>query len=375
MKLVIVSHTEHYLNENNQVVGWGPTVRELNHLITDFDEIVHCAPLYAGAAPPSAMPYTNERIKHVALKPSGGDSMRDKLSVIITAPANLRIVKKALAKADLYQFRAPTGMGVYMIPWLKWFSGKPGWFKYAGNWVQRGAPLGYRVQRFFLKKFKNHFVTINGRWPNQPDHLLTFENPCLTREEISDGNALIKTKVYDAGLNFCFVGRLESAKGVGRILDAFARLNKESRIQALHFVGDGPEREAFEKKSKSLPMRVTFHGFLSRDAVAEVMKCCHVFLLPSLSEGFPKVIAEAVNFGCVPVVSDASSIGQYVRDGENGFLTDHKDSSAQSLVEKLEVLLAHPDLKTLAVKGKRMAAKFSFEYYNRRIQSEILPFL
>jgi hypothetical protein len=57
MKLVIISHTEHYISSDGAVVGWGPTVREIDHLTQLFDIVYHCAPLYKGQAPQSALPY------------------------------------------------------------------------------------------------------------------------------------------------------------------------------------------------------------------------------------------------------------------------------------------------------------------------------
>ena len=57
MRLLIVSHTPHY-RAAGQLVGWGPTVRELDHLVELFDEVVHIAPVYDGQAPGSALAYT-----------------------------------------------------------------------------------------------------------------------------------------------------------------------------------------------------------------------------------------------------------------------------------------------------------------------------
>ena len=45
MKLVVISHTEHFINSQGEVVGWGPTVIEINHLLDLFEEIVHIAVL------------------------------------------------------------------------------------------------------------------------------------------------------------------------------------------------------------------------------------------------------------------------------------------------------------------------------------------
>ncbi|RMH12405.1 MAG: capsular biosynthesis protein, partial [Gammaproteobacteria bacterium] len=53
MKLAIISHTEHYLR-NGQIVGWGPTITEINHLTEIFEEIWHVAVFKEEPAPPSA---------------------------------------------------------------------------------------------------------------------------------------------------------------------------------------------------------------------------------------------------------------------------------------------------------------------------------
>ena len=190
MKLAIISHTAHYYSPDGTLVGWGPTITEISHLAAHFDHIYHVAFLHSEAPPPSAIPYQATNISFLALPPSGGKSMLGKFSVLKTAPAVLKIVRETLKKVDAFQLRTPVGMGVYLIPWLTLFSNKKGWYKYAGNWKQKKAPIGYAWQRALLKK-QSRTVTINGAWPGQPKHCLTFENPCLTEVERKNGEKII----------------------------------------------------------------------------------------------------------------------------------------------------------------------------------------
>ena len=90
---------------------------------------------------------------------------------------------------------------VFLIPYLTLFSNKKGWYKYAGNWNQEQPPLGYRIQRYLLIK-QSRLVTINGRWPNQPNHCLTFENPCLRNEDLEIGKKIAVNKSIDNKINF-----------------------------------------------------------------------------------------------------------------------------------------------------------------------------
>jgi len=369
LRLAIISHTEHFLRDG-QVVGWSPTVTEINHLANDFDEIWHLAVLHQEAAPPSALPYTSERIHFVPLRPFGGPRIFDKLGTLWQAPEVIRKVREVLRKVDVWQFRAPTGIGVFLIPWLSLFNRQPGWFKYAGNWAQENPPLGYRVQRFWLQYLQQRKVTINGRWPNQPAHCLSFENPCLTEEDRSRGLKVTAGKSYTAPYRLCFVGRLETAKGVGRILEALQGFPHPDLIEMVHFVGDGPERHRFEQLAQDAKVPVKFHGFLPREKVFDLYKECHFFLLPSVSEGFPKVLAEAANFGCIPLVSDVSSIPHYIHEGQNGFLWKREEDFKASFNRLFH--FSQDQLKTMALEGYQLGALFTFERYGQRIKKEIL---
>lgn len=354
-------------------MGWGATVRELDNLTKVFDKVIHLAPLHTDSIPSGMLSYCSDRVEFVPLLPSGGERFVEKLGIIKTAKHNLSIVSQTLARADVFQFRAPTGMGVYMIPYLL-TCGKPGWFKYAGNWVQKNPPMGYWLQRTMLRLLGKHKVTINGQWPNQKPNQLSFENPCLTEDERKDGEMAVKDKNFSSDFNFIFVGRLEDAKGVQKILNVFAKLS-HPKIGNIHFVGDGPSRQTYETFVKTHKLNnVIFHGFLARERINELLKSSHIFLLPSsASEGFPKVIAEAANYGTIPVVSDVSSIGQYVIEDKTGLIVKNADESI--LCKKiLKALDAEPSwLRNVSRQAYEMAKKFTYNHYNNRIISEIVP--
>jgi len=371
MKLAIISHTEHYTSSDGTIVGWGPTISELNHLAPHFEEIIHLAFLHSEVAPPSSLPYVANNIRFVPLPVQGGKTIGQKLTILTSMFKTIKIVRNVLKEVDAFQLRTPTGIGVYLIPYLTLFQKKTGWFKYAGNWKQEHPPLGYRLQRWMLKK-QSRLVTINGAWDDQPSHCLTFENPCLTAEERNIGIEVIQQKAYQKPFSFLFVGRLEDEKGVQRILDAFAKWEEKDSYIEIHFVGNGPHRDRYEEFAKEHQIRAKFHGFMDRDTVFQLYRSCHFLLLPSkASEGFPKVIAEAMNFGCIPIVSTISSIGQYVNKA-NGFPLDTVD--VEGLLQVLNSMETQDEvtLRHKALEGYKTANRFMFEYYNKRILTEIL---
>lgn len=372
--LAIISHTEHYKTETGDIVGLGSTVTEINHLLEVFDEVVHVAMLHQNSPPPSALPYTSDKIKFVALPALGGPKLSDKIAIVWKAPSVLKIIKRVIQKTDYFQFRAPTGIGVFVIPYLIIFSSKKGWFKYAGNWKQKNAPLAYSFQRWLLKNQKRN-VTINGHWDDQPSHCLTFENPCLTSEEISEGKAItVRKSIEHTGVNLCFVGRLEEEKGIGVLIKALSSLDacEKSKIKDIHIVGDGIAMKAYKENTKASGLNFVFHGFLSRKEVHHIYKISHAIVLPSASEGFPKVIAEAMNYGCLPMVSDISSIAHYVKDGINGFL--FYPITLENLTDTMKKMLnlsGFQYAKMIQAQNQELK-KFTYSYYNKRLREELL---
>lgn len=367
MRLAIISHTEHFKDTEGNIVGWGPTVREINYLANNFEHVFHVACFHNTSAPPSATAYTAKNVEFVALPPFGGKSVYEKLSVLTTAPQIIKIVSEVIDKVDAVQLRMPTGMGNYLLPYLSFY--KPNialWVKYAGNWADKNAPLGYKFQKWWLKKnFLHCPVTINGKWSHQPAHCQSFENPCIEELEQVVGMDLVTNKKYNIPLTGIFVGRLEEWKGVDRIIQSISILYNKG-IKTFHFVGGGDKLDYYSELVQRMgsPMKIIFHDYLKRDDISRLFIQSHIILLPSDSEGFPKVIAEAANYGCVPIVSNISSIPHYINDG-NGFLWDMNDLSFGEYISNLD--FSEHNLKAKAQNVFEMSKLFSFKKYNASI--------
>lgn len=371
--LTIISHTEHYKTANGTIVGLGSTVTEINHLTSVFDEIRHVAMLHKDEPLNNSRPYTSDKITFIPIATVGGTTILDKFTIVWTAPKILSTVRKALKGSDYFQFRAPTGIGVFVIPYLMFFTSKKGWFKYAGNWKQENAPLAYKFQKWLLKS-QSRPVTINGFWEDQPSHCLTYENPCLTSVEIEAGQQVILSKKIEYPLELCFVGRMETAKGMDLIIDTLKCLDNEQRIKigAIHLVGSGAQMGAYQKRAETWSLPFVFHGYLSRNEVHDIYKRSNAILLPSASEGFPKVIAEAMNYGCLPIVSNVSSISHYIKNFENGFLMEDLTVSALNACLLNLFTLKQTDYSQMTSTSMDFINSFSYTYYNQRLVKDIL---
>ena len=373
MKLLIISHTEHYKHEDGTIVGLASTVKEINFLAEHFDKIYHIAMFHKEAAPSNTLAYNSDKVEFVPIPAFGGPQLLDKLSILWYAPKVLLTLHKYLKKVDRFQFRAPTAIGVYVIPFLTKFTSKKGWYKYAGNWTQENPPKSYEIQRDRLIK-QTRPVTINGKWNNQPEHCISFENPCLTEDDIAKGRQVITNKKLIEKLTFCFVGRLEDEKGVRLLIEAFLDLSsvEKEKIKEVILVGSGKKRDVYETMTQNQDVQFNYTGFLSKDEVNEIYKTSHFFLLPSYSEGFPKVIAEAMNYGCLPIVSDVSSIGQYVKDKENGLLINPLTPQELKDCISFVLKLSNDQYQNYLSMSENLLERFTYSWYIKRLFEEVI---
>ena len=103
-----------------------------------------------------------------------------------------------------------------------------------------------------------------------------------------------------------YVGKYSAAKGLPWLLDAVERLAAERPGFELHVVGSGTgaEADALRERMERMAPLVKLHGTLSQDDLAELLRACRAFVLPSFYEGVPLVVVEALACGCRPVATD-----------------------------------------------------------------------
>ncbi len=373
MKLVIISHTPHY-RRRGEIVGWGPTIREIDQISEMFDRVVHIAPMHSKDAPESALPYESPRIRVRAVAPAGGAGIKNKLAILRQIRSYTRTIRHELLDADAVHVRCPANISLVALILLMLISlPRRRWLKYAGNWNPVGKePWSYTFQRWLLRKsWHNGVVTVNGEWSNQPSFVHSFFNPCLDEQELLEGRQQSVIKQMIDPVRLIFVGRLDSGKGVGRILQIVARFKESGGSVLLDLVGDGNERPQFEQLAKNLGINdlVTFHGWLPRDAIAPFYSRAHLMILPSRSsEGWPKVLSEAMAYGVVPLASNVSSIPQYLAKFGCGQAFAPGDLDA--FMDSILWYSTHPQAwKEEAVRAVKAAELFDYTHHCKAVRS------
>lgn len=140
--------------------------------------------------------------------------------------------------------------------------------------------------------------------------------------------------------NVLYAGRLSEEKNLGTLIRAAAALVDRLDLQ-LTFVGDGPVRRDLEASARVLRVPVSFRPFVDHRDMPALFADADAFVLPSRTEGHPKVLLEAMSCGVPCVASDVDGNRAILGDAEAGLLFDPGDPAA--LADRLEHIFAQEE--------------------------------
>lgn len=127
-----------------------------------------------------------------------------------------------------------------------------------------------------------------------------------------------------------YAGRLSEEKGLKYLIQAFEKVVPMKPQSRLWLIGDGPLVHKLQEMviSKGLEEHIAFLGF--REDIEDIMKGIDIFILPSLTEGTPLALLEAMSFGIPTIASSVGQIPQIIKSGENGVLITPGDVQAMT---------------------------------------------
>lgn len=133
------------------------------------------------------------------------------------------------------------------------------------------------------------------------------------------------------------VGRLNEAKNYSLLVDSFNEIQKKYPHCRLEIVGGGECEENLNTlvERLSLSKKVTIHGF--KLDVEKYIERFDIFVLPSIREGLPISLLEAISRRKICIVSNAGGNTEIIKDGINGFIFESKNK--RGLVKKLSKVI------------------------------------
>lgn len=152
---------------------------------------------------------------------------------------------------------------------------------------------------------------------------------CLVDQEQFD--AFSRMRVSRDTTRLICVGRLSREKGHAILFEALARLNAKGRRFRLDLAGTGPMEAELQTRARDLGIasEVTFNGYVAYgEPLFSLYEQAGALVVPSLTEGFPNVISEALSMGLPVVATRVGGIPSFLTDGESALLVPPRDPDA-----------------------------------------------
>jgi glycosyltransferase involved in cell wall biosynthesis len=370
MTFCIITHVNHYQEQNNYF-AYAPYVREMNIWLQYVDAIIIVAPLEKKEKTPIDLAYSHDKITFKRVADFNITGVKQLFKTVFALPQLFYTVYKAMKTVDHIHLRCPGNMGLIGCIVQIFFPKKKKTAKYAGNWdLKASQPWSYRLQKWILNYTfltKNMQVLVYGKWEGSSPNIKPFFTATYSESE----KIPIEQRDLNDSIRFLFVGALAEGKRPLYAMQLVEELAKNGHKVSLQFFGEGTQREVLEHyiTKNNLQEFIKLEGNQSKETVLADYKKAHFLILASKSEGWPKVVAEAMFWGCVPLASKVSCVHTMLDNGERGILLEldiDKDG------EQVATLISNP---ILFYEMAEKAAAWSRTYTLEKFESEIIALL
>lgn len=370
MKFAIITHVQH-IKSVNYYFGYAPYIREMNIWLQYVDEVIVVAPLVNKELNPIHEKYSHSNLRFRTVSEFNITSLSNVFKVLFKLPKVFITVYSVMFQADHIHLRCPGNMGLIGALVQILFPNKQKTAKYAGNWDPKSQqPWSYRLQKWILSNTfltRNMQVLVYGEWPNQTKNIKPFFTATYSEEEIGRlGDEEMGRRGDD--VKFLFVGTLSPGKQPLYAIQLVEALNRQGKKVQIDLYGEGVLRTDLERyiTENKLENIITLKGNQSKEAVLKAYQKSHFLILPSKSEGWPKVVAEAMFWGCVPIASPVSCVSFMMGNGSRGIVL--KEQLHNDVSQIMNVLNNQEVYKKMALDGQTWSRQFITDKFEIEIR-------
>ena len=369
MKLLVISSAP-VVELDGKLHLYAPYEKEMQLWAKHANSIQFCCPIWKEDKKLLIAPISFETTPTIELKEFDITSFSNMLRAIPNAFVDLIRIFEAMKKADHIHLRCPGNMALLAAVVQIFFPKKVKTAKYAGNWDPKARqPFTYKLQRWILSNTiltKNIQVLVYGDWENQTKNIKPFFTATYSESEILNANFRIQNKDQES-IKFLFVGTLSKGKQPLYAIQIVEELFKKGKNVTLDLFGDGAMKSEIETyiRNNDLESIIQLKGNQSKDAILTAYQNSHFLILPSKSEGWPKVVAEAMFGGCVPIASPVSCISYMMGNGSRGILLHEK---IQEDINQIDMVINNQDFyHKIASEGQSWSQQFTTDKFEAEI--------
>ncbi|HBK83741.1 MAG TPA: glycosyl transferase [Flavobacterium sp.] len=370
MNFCIITHVTHYKNQN-QYFAYAPYVNEMNIWIKYADKVLLVAPYSKNQKTVLDIAYNHGAIQFHKINSFNIKSFSAIIKTSFLLPKIFIEIYKAMQQADHIHLRCPGNIGLIGCLVQILFPKKQKTAKYAGNWDPNAKqPWSYRFQKWILSNTfltRNMKVLVYGNWENQTKNIKPFFTATYSEDEKTTINSRKIKK--DSRIKFLFVGTLSKGKQPLYAIKLVEKLSKTIKNIQLEIYGEGILKNKIEQhiKQNKLEEVIIIKGNQPKEKVKEAYQNSHFLMLPSKSEGWPKVVAEAMFWGCVPVSTPVSCVSYMLDKGSRGILlTENIDQDSETIAA-----LVHNEFEyyNVAENAKNWSRIYTIEKFETEIKN------
>lgn len=229
--------------------------------------------------------------------------------------------------------------------------------------------MNKKIMVFGAQKIDSVVVRLFGRLSFIICDLIVVESEAVIKhlnitrykKKIVKGNIYVNTnffkkwrKIRERDNVVGYIGILNERKGTGNLLEAITKLSKKALNIKFLIGGIGPFENIMKNISKN-NTNVKFNGFVPQDNLPKYFNDMKLFVLPSLSEGVPNIILEAMACGTPVLAAPVGGIPDVIKDGETGFILEN--NSPECIARNVIRVLNYPDLDKIVKNAKKLIEK------------------
>lgn len=380
MKFLIITHVDH-ISLDNHFFAYAPYVHEMNIWLKHVGEVVIVAPLSQGKSISAIhLSYTHHKLHFVSVPSFHFTRFLSLLKSLFVLPGIMLTIYRAMFQSSHIHLRCPGNMGLLGAIVQIAFPKIPKTAKYAGNWDPKAKqPWSYRLQKWILSNTfltRNMQVLVYGEWEAskniKPFFTATYCE--LDKIELDFLQANRLAMLHQSEIRLLFIGTLSKGKQPFYAIQLVEQLQQNNYAVRLDLYGDGDERNHIERYilEKNLQNSIISHGNQTKQTIQLAYQSGHFLILPSKSEGWPKVVAEAMFWGCVPIATAVSCVPNMLAHGDRGLLLSMdvvKDSARiQNIVNDSSIYFSK---SANAAKWSRLYTLDYFESEIKKLLQEV----
>ncbi len=370
MKLLVISSAP-IVELDGKIHLYAPYEKEMQLWAKHADTIQFCCPIWKQDRKLLIAPISFEVEKIIEFQEFDITLFSNKLKAIPLAFVALVKIFKAMKQADHIHLRCPGNIALLACLVQILFSNKQKTAKYAGNWDPKSQqPWSYRLQKWILSNTfltRNMQVLVYGEWEGSSKNIKSFFTATYSEEEM-ERLGVVETRRLGEEIMFLFVGTLSKGKQPLYVIQLVEELYKRGKNVILELYGEGSLRKELELyiTQNNLESIISLKGNHSRETVLKAYQSSHFLILPSKSEGWPKVVAEAMFWGCVPIASPVSCVSYMMGNGSRGVILQEELNQD---VDQIEAVISKQEVyQKMASEGQTWSRQFTTDKFEAEIK-------